>query len=116
MYCSVILKYYSLSSVRNIFPSLKYIFFNFLGDSEWSSSGSGSGSGFGEEEPTDSFGDIYFSTPSSPIHFLPDHRVPPKVSSASDRWQHSSWVLYISTFVLLCCNIIIHLKMAVDVV
>ncbi|GFR27937.1 glypican-6 [Trichonephila clavata] len=69
--------------------------------SDWSdSSGSGSGSGFGEEEPTeDSFGDIYFSTPSNPTRFIPDNRTPPKVSSATTRWQHST-ILICATLLL----------------
>ncbi|XP_055925582.1 glypican-6-like [Argiope bruennichi] len=70
-------------------------------DSDWSdSSGSGSGSGFGEDEPTeDSFGDIYFSTPSNPTRFIPDNRTPPKVSSATTRWQHST-LLICATFLI----------------
>lgn len=85
-------------------------------DSDWSSSGSGSGSGFGqEEEPTDSFGDIYFSTHSPPIHFIPDHRVPPKVSSGSDRRQHKIWLTLTSAGILLVINIF-QIKRATDVV
>lgn len=79
-----------------------FAYFSITGDSDWSSSGSGSGSGIAEdEEPTDSFGDIYFSTPSSPIHFIPDHREPPKVSSGSDRWHQNYWLTFMSAFVLL---------------
>lgn len=68
-------------------------------DSDWSSSGSGSGSGFGEEEPTDSFGDIYFSTPSSPTHKVPDY-LTPKVSSASTRWQHNTFLFLLISSLL----------------
>ncbi|XP_042905110.1 glypican-6 [Parasteatoda tepidariorum] len=64
-------------------------------DSEWSSSGSGSGSGFGEEEQTDSFEDIYFSTPSSPTRIPKQPPTPPEVSSANTRWHHL-------TFLTLC--------------
>ncbi|XP_054706530.1 glypican-6-like [Uloborus diversus] len=75
-------------------------------DSDWSSSGSGSGSGFGEEEPTDSFGDIYFSTPSSPTHLIPDHRTPPKVSSSSTRWQHDTLIMFVLLISPLVWNVL----------
>lgn len=59
-------------------------------DSEWSSSGSGSGSGAGDVEPTDTFGDIYFSssTPSPPSHYIPVFPTT-KDSGSCDRWHHS---------------------------
>ncbi|XP_035218855.1 glypican-6-like [Stegodyphus dumicola] len=74
-------------------------------DSDAESSGSGSGSGFGEEEPTeDNFGDIYFSTPSSPPHFIPDHQPPSEESSANTRWQHSTFLIFLSALTVFLWN------------
>ncbi|KAG8194162.1 hypothetical protein JTE90_002369 [Oedothorax gibbosus] len=68
-------------------------------ESDWNSSGSGSGSGFGEDEQTDSFGDIYFSTPVPPTRFVPDRPAPTTTSSAG-RWQHNTFLVVFSSLVL----------------